>query len=61
MTEVYGIYPGESIVPGVVKDDPELCFLIEEADSRIIPHIVKACQEEVKKVVVLSNDTNVAI
>ena len=61
MTEVYGIYPGESIVSGVVKHDTDLCFLIEEADSRIIPHIVKACQEEVKRVVVTSNDTNVVI
>ena len=52
---------GESIVSGVVKDDTELCFLIKVADSRIIPHIVKVCQKEVKKVAVMSNDTNVVI
>ena len=61
MTDVYSVYPGEHIVAGVVTEDPELCFSIEEADSRIIPQITKACQNEVKRIVVMSNNTDVVI
>ena len=59
MTDAYTVCPGEHIVAGVVTEDPELYFSIEEADSRIIPHISKACQEEVKWVVVMSNNTDI--
>ena len=45
MSDAYGVYPGECIIAGVVIEDPELNFSTEEADSRIIPHIAKACQE----------------
>ena len=45
MNDAYGVYPGECIMAGVVIGDPELNFPTEEADSRIIPHIAKACQE----------------
>ena len=61
MTDAYGLYPGECIVAGVVTKDPDLCCSIEEADSRIIPHIAISCQEEIKTVVVMSNDTDVVI
>ena len=54
MTNMYGAYPGECNVAGAVTKDPGLCFSIEGADSRIIPHIVKAYQDEVKRVVICS-------
>ena len=34
---------------GVATEDPELCFSVEELDYKIIPHIAKVCQEDVKK------------
>lgn len=34
---------------GVATNDPELCFSVEELDYKIIPHIAKVCQEDVKK------------
>ena len=52
MTGRYGVYPGERIVAGVVTENPELCFSIKEADSRIIPHIAIAYPEEIKRIVV---------
>ena len=61
MSDAYGAYPGECIIAWVVREDLELYFSTEEADSRIIPHIAKACQEEVKRVVVIPSDTIVAI
>ena len=61
MSDAYGVYPAECIMAGVVIEDPELNFSTEEADSRIIPHIAKACQELVKKVAVMPNDTIVVI
>ena len=61
MSDAYGIYPGERIISGIVTVDLELYFYTEEADSRIIPHIAKACQEEVKRVVVTPSNTSVVI
>ena len=61
MTDVYGVYPVERIVAGIITEDPEICFSSEEADSRIIPHIGRACQEEIKRVVVISNNADVVI
>ena len=61
MTDVYGVYPDERIVAGIVTENPELCFSAEKADSRIIPHISIACKEERKRVVVMSDDTDIAI
>ena len=61
MNDAYGVYPGERIIAWVVIEDLERYFSTEEADSRIIPHIAKACQEEVKRVVVIPSDTIVAI
>ena len=43
MSDAYGIYPGERIISGVVIVDLELYLSTEEADSRMIPHIAKAC------------------
>ena len=48
-SDVYCVYPGERIMAGVATEDPELCFSIKEPDSRIIRHIAKACQEDVKR------------
>ena len=53
MTDVYA--DRMMMMIGVVTKDPELCFLIKEADSRIIPHIAIACQEETERVVVMLN------
>ena len=61
MTDAYSVYPGARIVAGVVTEVSELCFSIEEVDSRIIPHIAIAYQEEIKRVVLMSNDTDVVI
>ena len=61
MSISYGVCPGKRIVAGVVIEDPELYFSTEGADSRIIPHIAKACQEEVKRVVVIPSNTSVVI
>ena len=61
MSISYGVCPGKRIVAGVVIEDPELHFSTEGADSRIIPHIAKACQEEVKRVVVIPSNTSVVI
>ena len=61
MADAFGLYPGERIVAGVVTEDPDLCCSIEAAGSGIIPHIVIACHEEVKRVVVMSNDTYLVI
>ena len=48
MTDAYGVYPVERIVAGLVTEDPNLCFSVKEAASRIIPHFSIACQEETK-------------
>ena len=61
MTDAYGVYPGEPIVAGLVTEDPNLCFLVKEIASRIIPHFAIACQEETKSIVFMSNDTDVFI
>ena len=42
-------------------EGPEVYLSTEEANSRIIPHIVETCQEEVKMFVVVPNDTSVVI
>ena len=61
MVDIYGVSPWGRIVAGVVIEDPELCFSTEQADSGIIPHIAEACQEEVKTVVFVPNNTSVVI
>ena len=61
MTDAYGVYSGERIMAGVVTEYLELCFLIKEAKSRIIPYITIACQKEIKRVVVMSNDADLVI
>ncbi|KAG1696934.1 Alpha-N-acetylgalactosaminidase [Nymphon striatum] len=40
---------------------PELCLDIEEADARIIPHVLHAVQHGMRRIVVLSSDTDVSI
>ena len=61
MSDAYGVYSGERIVAGVFIKDTELYFSTEEANSRIIPHIAKACQDEVKRVVAKPSNTTVVI
>lgn len=53
MTDVYGVYLDTCIVAGTFAEDAEIYFSIKEADSRNIPHIAKACEMKVKKVVVM--------
>ena len=43
----------------VIKQD--LTSTIEEADIRIIPHVSQAIKEELNNIVILSNDTDVAV
>ena len=38
MSDAYGVYPGEHIMPGVVIEDFERYFSTKEADSIIILH-----------------------
>ena len=40
---------------------PELCYDIEEADLRIIPHAMHAARAGYKRIVVLSSDTDVLV
>ena len=49
------VYVDRMMMIGVITKDPELCFSIKEADSRIIPHIAIACQEETERVVAMLN------
>ena len=58
MTDAYDVYHGGRILVGEVTEDPDLCFSIEEADSKIISNIARICQKEVKRVFVMSNDTD---
>ena len=58
MTDAYDVYYGECILAGEVTEDPDLCFSIEEADSKIMSNIAKICQREVKRIFFMSNDTD---
>ena len=44
---------------GSITDVPNLKSVLEEADLRLIPHISKAIDENYRRVVVVSNDTDV--
>ena len=44
---------------GIIDNEASLLSEIEEADSRIIPHISNAAKGEHRRVVVISNDTDV--
>ena len=55
MTDAYSEHPAEQMVDEVITEDSELCNSIEEADSRIIPHIAKAGKEKINRLVVMSN------
>ena len=58
---------GETAVPCHLADSghssevPELCFDIEEADGRIVPHAMHAVKHGTRRIVVLSPDTDVCI
>ena len=47
--------------PGQVTSVEDLEVDIEEADLRLIPHAFNASQEMTKRVVILSNDTDVLV
>ena len=49
------------IINGVTNERPDLDNHIEEADMRIIPHIVKSIESGLKNVVVVSNDTDIYV
>ena len=50
-----------AIENGVVSVRPELHSSIEEADCRLIPHVHNAVQCQSKRVLILSNDTDVVL
>ena len=56
-----GVTPCIELHQGYPQRYTELDSNIEEADSRIIPHIEKAIMRGVQKVIVLSNDTDVFV
>ena len=53
--------PCLSCCDGSLLNRPELSLDIEEADSRILPHAFHAAQQGVKKIVMLSPDTDVFV
>ena len=61
ITNAYGVYPGTCIMAGVVTEVPDRWCSVKEADSRIVPQIAITYQEEIKRVVVMSNDTDFVI
>ena len=61
MSDNEGVTPCIELHQGYPQRCTELDSNIEEADSRIIPHIEKAIMRGVQKVIVLSNDTDVFV
>ena len=51
----------DAIKNGVVSVRPELHSSIEEADCCLIPHVHNAVQCQSKRVLILSNDTDVVL
>ena len=49
------------IINGVNNERPDLDNHIEEAITRIIPHVAKSIESGLKNVVVVSNDTDVCV
>ena len=56
-----GVKPCVELCEGNEQACPDLDSEIEEADSRIIPHVEKAARRGVQRVVVHSNDTDVVV
>ena len=50
-----------AIENGVLSVRPELHSSIEEADCRLIPHVHNAVQCQSKRVLILSNNTDVVL
>ena len=61
VTDSEGVKPCIELYQGNLQMYPDLDSMIEEADSRIIPHVEKAVMKGVKRVIVHSNDTDVLI
>ena len=49
------------IINGVNNERPDLDNHIEEADMRIIPHIVESIESGLRNVVAVSNDTDIGV
>jgi hypothetical protein len=47
--------------PGQVRILADLQYSIEEADVRLIPHALPAAQEMKKRIVIISNNTDVLV
>ena len=61
VTDAEGEHNAIAVINGSVMPKSELNSFIEEADSRMIPHIAKAGEEQHERVLVMSNDTDVVI
>ena len=61
VTDSEGVKPCIELYQGNLQMYPDLDSKIEEADSRIIPHVEKAVMKGVKRVIVHSNDTDVLV
>ena len=61
VTDSEGIKPCIELYQGDIQIYSDLDSTIEEADSRIIPHVQKAVMRGVKRVIVHSNDTDVLV
>ncbi len=55
------IEPSISFKGGLISHNPILNVSIEEADARIMIHIKNAVQSGMKRIVVISNDTDVLV
>ena len=61
VTDAEGIVNSEAILDNNVFSIEELNVDIEEADSRLIPHIFYQSKNDTKRVLVSSNDTDVFV
>ena len=61
VTDSEGMKTCTELYQGDLLTYPDRDLMIEEANSRIIPHIQKAVMRGVRRVIVHSNDTDVVI
>ena len=61
VTDEYGMSPCIEIIEGEETEKPILNSMIEEADCWIIPHIEKAILNDIERVIIYSNDTDVVV
>ena len=51
----------KSVMDGKSVEMPDLCPDVEEADARIIPHVMHAVNSGIQRIVALSGNTDVLI